>query len=265
LLADARYLVARPGLHRRAAFWTAIAVPIAAYAVWPRATIGLWAAVAATLVARGPTWKKALAIGGASLALFYARRVGPLADVLVAQLHNLVAVGLWWAWTPRRTKLHWPALALFALGALLTLSGRADALVWTFGGQSAPASGLDLGRLVPLLSPTSDPIWALRLVLFFAFAQSVHYAVWLRLIPEDDRPRPGLRSFTSSVRAIIADVGAPLFVFLAIAAAVLAAWSLSDVRAARDGYLRVAGFHAYLELAVALLFFVEGRFPLRRA
>jgi hypothetical protein len=100
-------------------------------------------------------------------------------------------------------------------------------------------------------------------VLFFAFAQSVHYAVWLRLIPEDDRARPGLRSFTSSVRALTQDVGRPLVVFAGVLTLALSAWALSDLCAARDVYLRVAGFHAYLELAVLALFVVEGRFPLR--
>ena len=39
---------------------------------------------------------------------------------------------------------------------------------------------------------------------------------------------------------------------------------LIDVHPARRAYRRGAGFHAYLEIAVAVLFVLEGRWPLRR-
>ena len=182
----------------------------------------------------------------------------------VAHGHNLFAVGLWWAWASRRGRAHWPALALFALGLFLAAFGIVDEIVWRVGAYVAPRAGVDLGALVRELSPTRDPILSLRLVFAFAFAQSVHYSVWLRLIPEDDRPRPGVRSFASSWRALTADVGCPLALATCATVLVLVAWAMLEVSAARSAYLRVAGFHAYLECAVTALLALEGRLPLRR-
>ncbi|MCU0687097.1 MAG: hypothetical protein MUF34_33435 [Polyangiaceae bacterium] len=39
----------------------------------------------------------------------------------------------------------------------------------------------------------------------------------------------------------------------------LAAWGAFELRAARDGYLHLATFHGYLELAIAVRWFVKGR------
>ena len=47
-------------------------------------------------------------------------------------------------------------------------------------------------------------------------------------------------------------------VFALVALGVLA-WGLVDLGAARGGYLRLAAFHGYLELAVAARWLVEGR------
>ncbi len=111
------------------------------------------------------------------------------------------------------------------------------------------------------LSPVADPTLGVRFVLAFAFAQSVHYAVWLRVLPEDDRPRPGMRSFASSWKALTADMGlAPLAIAGAVIMALLA-WALRDPAAARDGYLRLAISHGHLELAVIALLLVEGVRP----
>src|SRR5207342_1597240 len=48
---------------------------------------------------------------------------------------------------------------------------------------------------------------ALRFTGFFAFAQAVHYGVWLKLLPEEDRARRGVRSFRASYRALTRDLG----------------------------------------------------------
>ncbi len=65
------------------------------------------------------------------------------------------------------------------------------------------AAGYHLGQLAPGLA---EP-WALRLVLLFAFAQAVHYGIWLRLIPEEDRPQPSPRTYAASFRPSSATSG----------------------------------------------------------
>jgi hypothetical protein len=97
------------------------------------------------------------------------------------------------------------------------------------------------------------------LVLLFGFAQAVHYGVWLRLIPEEDRPQPTPRTFASSFRALRQDLGPWLLGAGAAFATGLAMWAMIDLAQARAGYLRMALFHGYVEVAAAAFLFVEGR------
>jgi hypothetical protein len=103
--------------------------------------------------------------------------------------------------------------------------------------------------------------FARRLLLAFAFAQSVHYAVWLRAIPDETRRTDSIRSFRQSTRALLREVG-PLVPGVAIVATVaLAVWGAFDLATARMGYLRFAGFHGYLEIALGALAWAEHRKP----
>jgi hypothetical protein len=57
----------------------------------------------------------------------------------------------------------------------------------------------------------------------------------------------------------VEDFGAPPLVLFLVLALAVAASGLVDLREARLGYLQLAVFHGYLELAVAALWLVEGR------
>ena len=85
--------------------------------------------------------------------------------------------------------------------------------------------------------------------------------VWLRLVPEEDRERPAPRSFTSSYRALVRDVGRPLLLLALLSIVALVAWAFVDLISARNGYLRVAIFHGPLELVAAAFFFIEKQTP----
>ena len=97
----------------------------------------------------------------------------------------------------------------------------------------------------------------------FAYAQSVHYGTWLRVVPEEGRERPAPRSWEASLVALRRDLGEPLLACAVLACVALAAWALVDLAAARDGYLRLALFHGPMELAVLGLVAAEGRSVLR--
>ncbi len=259
LLSDFRYLVVRPGLHERRGFGWLMAVPAALTWIWPTVTMGLVACAGAIVLARGSRLSKGVAWGAWLGVLAFAHFGGRTSDMVFAHLHNLVAIGLWLAWTRRTQKLHAWVLGLFALAAAAIFSGLAEQITGKMQAFVISGNAVDMGRLVTTLSPFADPVVGLRLVLFFAFAQAVHYAIWLRWIPEEDRPRAGIRSFASSYRALVEDVGRkPLFLF-AIVSVGLVGWALIDLRAARDGYLRMAIFHGHLEIAVAMLLLLEGR------
>lgn len=257
LVSDVRYLVVRRGLHRRRAFQLGVGAPLLAVALHPDVRVGLVATAFAIAFARASRARKAAAFAAWALVLGASHAAGRVADVAFAHAHNLIALGLWWAWRPRRLGRHLPAIALFALASIAILAGAVEPVLRRAHGFVAPATGLDWSDLVVSLSPVADPVIGFRLVLWFAFAQSVHYGVWLRLIPEDDRVRRSPRSFASSFRALQVDFGAVALAACAACALAIALWGCVDLAAARDGYLRLAQFHGHLELAVAAIWILE--------
>ena len=107
------------------------------------------------------------------------------------------------------------------------------------------------------LAPFAGDTWGVRLVLFYAFAQSLHYAVWLRMVPEEDRSKSAPRPFVQSYRAIVKDMGRPLVFLGAATTLAVAVWAVYDLAQARMGYLRFALFHGHLELAAAAWLWME--------
>lgn len=260
ILSDIRYLIARQGLHRRPLAWIAIGGGSLGAVLGYGIRAGLAGAALALLFSKSPIKKR---IGGLCIlsALFgLASWAGPVSDIWFAHLHNLVAVALWWAWRPRKAQYHWIVLSVFALCSGALFLGACEPLLAYFGGYQANWTGISIGYMINILSPFSQMNWAVRMVLFYAFAQSVHYIVWVRLIPEDDRKSHTPRSYHQSYRALKNDVG-PLVMWAAlIGIFVFAIWAfIKNAAVARNEYLNVAFFHGYLELAAAALLWAEGR------
>lgn len=251
LVADLRFLVARPGLHRRPTVAAAVGVPLAGVCVGLGPQAGVAAMLGALLVARGSTHRRAL--GGGFVALVaWAAALHPSAfPLLLAHGHNLAALAFWLAWRPRHRSLHLLVLGLVLGGSLVVLSGaRESHVVAALASDERLAWGWGLVRGLP--AP-----WDVRILILYGFLQSVHYGVWLRLVPDEDRRQPAPRSFRASWRALSADLG-PWTVPLALTvAAVLGVWALFAPARAVQGYFRLALFHGYLELAAAVLWYVE--------
>lgn len=260
LVADVRYLVVRPALHERRLLALVVGLPLLAVIVEPTATVGLAACGGVIVLARTTAAKRALAALVWCAAMLVAQRWPATSALGIVHGHNLLAVVLFLAvFARRRVLAAVPALLFGALAAAL-LAGAFDP--WLLRPAAlgvAPATGLSMAGVVTSLAPVSDPVLGLRLALLFVFAQSVHYAVWLRLVPEEARERPGLRSFASSLRALRADLGLPLLAGSLAGAVVLLLLAARSLEVARVGYLRVAAPHAYLEIAFALLVTLEGR------
>jgi hypothetical protein len=257
VLADLRYLVARPGLHRRPLVLGAIGAGILAAGLGLGVRGGLLGAAGALLVARAGLTRKLVGLGVVGALFGLAQYAGAVADIAFAHLHNVVAVGIWWAWRRRETRMHWVPIGLFAVGSLALLAGAAEPLLGWTGGTSAAWTGLSMRYLCWSLSPSPDGAYAERLVVMYAFAQAAHYVVWLRLMPEDDRPRKMPRSYAQSFRALGNDLGAWVLWIAVIAALGIAGWAAVAPGAARDGYLRLAFFHGHLELAAGALLWAE--------
>lgn len=258
LLSDVRYLVVRPGAHRRPLLFVFVWLPLAATWLFPRLEVGLLALVGAALVARTRPLSKGVGLVVASTIYAIAWFLPGSFSLAFAHAHNFVAaiVLLCFSRSIRRALV--PTLA-FALLSGLTLSGAFDPWL-EFAAASALPGGADLPNAIRQYAPfcSSDAV-ATRVVVLFVFAQSVHYTIWLRLLPDEARSRKGLTSFTRSFLTLQKDFGRLALSVFVLASLVFCIWGASSPEPARIGYLRFAGFHGYLELAFLALVLLEGR------
>ncbi len=258
VLGDVRYLIVRRGYHRR--LWLVVLCLAPLIAAWSEqhVTWVILACVAAAFASRAtPTRRFIGVLVLASIAALTAH-FGYWSDVVFAHAHNVIGVLLWLLWAPRKGIVWFlPVLAYVGVWAFVLLGG----LDFMAARESLDVAwpGLSYGTHAWTLAPSLAEPWALRLVLVFAFAQSIHYWVWLRLVPEEDRGRSTTRSFRASWRALYRDLGPWILLAAAGSAIVVAVWACTDVAHARAGYLRMAIFHGQIELVALTLFLMEGR------
>ncbi len=259
LVADLRYLVVRQGLAARSGLWLCVLPWLAFTLVKPDLRSGLAAVAAACLCARAAWPVRLLAIACCASLVLLVQRFSGRAELWFAYAHNLVALAIWALWSRKRARELMPALTLLVLGSVLLYSGALEPWLVRAGGLQPGRWAIDMNQWVARLSPVRDPIWGLRWVLFFAFTQSVHYGVWLRLLPEADRPRPALRSFAASYRALGRELGPWVLPCAAVLLVALWVRASHSVQLGYEGYVRLATFHGPLELAVLALLALERR------
>ncbi|MFK7990685.1 MAG: hypothetical protein AB8I08_31975 [Sandaracinaceae bacterium] len=264
VVGDVRYLAVRPGRHRMPRFWLLVALPLLVLSFTGQPVWGFVAALGAVFAARGPWYRRVVVAAPLAALAYLAVDEVYMTAVVFAHAHNFIAVGLFWSWRKRAGRLHWIPLALFFGGAAFILAGGLDALALDRGSLSWAPPGLEAGYHMMALAPEAAFVWAVRLVLLFAFAQSVHYVVWVRLVAEEDRPRETPRTFHASLVALREDFGGPLLGLTILATVGLFVWAAFDVFAARDGYLRAILFHGHFEVAIAAWVAIEGVRPGRR-
>jgi hypothetical protein len=263
---DLRYLVFRPGLHRRFALVAGSIALFAAHSYTVDARFGIGVTLLAIVLARGAHHgRRLLALAIAATWMGLACSDLMLTSLAFAHFHNFVAIAFLWAWRPKGAgRLQLVPIVVFAIYALVIALGGVDAVVARANGLAGVVGRTGLDWNLALYAPGVAAPWGPRLVLLFAFAQSAHYSVWLRLLPEDDRDRETPPTWAATLRSLRADVGMPMAVLLFAATIALALWATIDLYEARMGYLRMVLFHGYLEMAVLALMFVEAR-PLRAA
>lgn len=258
LLADVRYLVVLPQAHRRPWLVLFVLLPLAATFYSPTLKVGLVSVVGAALVARTTLVRKLLGIFGAS-ALYALALVAPASfSLLFAHAHNFIAAIVLLAFS-RSVRHALAPVALFLVASFALLSGVLDGFL-VAAADSALPTGADLGTVLAQYAPFCESLpVALRFIVLFVFAQSVHYTIWLRLLPDEARSKKGLRTFQGSFQALRNDLGLLPLALALLGATVFAVWGLRSLESARLGYLQVAAFHGYLELAFLMLLFLEGR------
>jgi len=259
LVADIRYLVIRPGYHRRPEIWLLAGVPLFWTARGDGLEWGFVGAAAAALVARAPLVRRLAVITAlAGFAMIFLG-LGHTGDILFAHAHNFIAVGLWWAWRPRTGRLHWIPLALLIAASLFLLSPVALAIVTAIGGFNWFGGGMGPDYQLWRLSADIEPDLGLRLVLLFCFGQAIHYAIWLQLLPDDDRVRATPPTFRASYEDLCRDMTRPGVWIAGLLALAIAAWAVHDLMNACNGYFRMARFHGHLELIAIAVLLLEGR------
>lgn len=255
LVADVRYLVVQPGLHRRRSLVVAVGLPLVLATIVQSPALGLASGLGAVLFATSERAEISprraallLALGGSITFAAFAPRT---ASFVLLHGHNVLAVMLFLVAFARSRRVgNFVAFAALVASAMLFAGAFDRVVIASLENGHAPRTALSFGGMLDLVAPgVNDPVLATRLAIFFVFAQGVHYAMWLRLIPEEARERPGIRSFASSLAALERDLGKGVVVAVALLALGLAARAGASLEAARALYMRGAGFHGYLEIA----------------
>jgi len=257
IAADLRYLVVRTGFAKRRALWVLGGIPLLLLGIGADLVWGFAGAAGVALVAHAPRTRRLLAASALVALGLGLDQWAPSTDIVFGHLHNFAAVGLWWAWRVRRGRGHWLPLVLLLAASCLLLSSVGVELVasrfeWHATGDSADRQ---LWRLAPSLSP----MLGMRFVLLFCFMQSVHYAMWLQMIPDEERHRSTVMTFRASVHDLERDLGRVALWVLALLSVGLILWASIDMLAADRGYFRMARFHGMLELMAAVLLILERR------
>lgn len=261
LFFEARYLFFQHAQLRK----LALAAVLAVQTVLVFAGAGIYTLGAATIAALAVTGSlstnKALAIGALSLLAIAGAIVGPdWSRFLLLHVHNCVPLVVWLLWRDRPRWASIAVTALFALGIVLIFAGALDGLSLRrpFGDDV-----FSITKITDAVAAGFGGEWRHRFLLFFCFTQAAHYAIWLRLIPEEARDRPTPRTWTSSWHAFKRDASANLarLCVLAAIAVPLAALALGVVRT-RALYVTASEFHATVEaMLIAVVFVRRDRAP----
>lgn len=180
-----------------------------------------------------------------------------LARLVLAQGHNVVAIGVWLLLFRRNRRAALPPIAAITAGVALLASGAT--LPWALRQGALEGPGVDLQRVGAFLIPGAPAQIAAAAALLFVFLQAVHYATWLTWIPQDELPGQGTFTFCMTGRALVKDLGMPLLVVAGIASLGLAGAATIDAAGAVRAYLALAAFHGYFELAMLAYFAARGR------
>ena len=226
------------------------------------ATYGLLAAVLALRLADRPR------LLAASLAVLLAASAASLAYaeyhfVVIAHLHNVLPLVFLWEWTAgaardaagrtfRLLNLTWAVL----LPALI-VSG---ALGQPASSDPTPAASIvgDVeGFVRTLLPPGADADLGGRLLAAFALLQLMHYYVWCRFFPSVGVVEAA--RFDDTMRGLGLPSGRRLTGLVLLLAAVTLLLLWADFWRGRSLYGALAGYHAYLEYALLLLFVLSWR------
>jgi len=206
-----------------------------------RAYVLLFAAAIVVELGAGQALARVAVLEESALALVSPR----LTLIVLAHVHGLGAV----AWFVRRARARgvvvWPfvtaVVLVFAAGALGAFDALSATTLWA--PRSAAAS-----IVAEAAGTTVDGVLLRRALFLYAFGQALHFAVWLRLVPDLERPSKLPQTFRRALALFEADFGraARALLVVCVASAPLILWGGG---AAREAYFALTYFHVGLEAA----------------
>jgi hypothetical protein len=242
IVGDVRYLVIQEKLHTRMFFWVAVVFPLLLYIYNQQPVYGAFAILGAVVLSKPTGWKH-LYTFISILLIMAAWQYHRIFIYTLLHLHNGIAIIIWWCW--RKERYWWEGLSILFCVVLsgIILSGVIEPL------ELHPPM-LELNYFQRTLAPFLTDNWSQRVVILYAFLQSFHYCIWIKLLPEDARKQPSPQSFRKSIIALQQDFSAAGILCIAASMIALACWAISDIEQARTSYLHIISFHGFLELAV---------------
>jgi hypothetical protein len=246
LVADVRYLVVRPRLQHDPVWRWAVLPLVLATSALGSSIPGLFAIGLAAIARWRATARGVLVLSAVAALCVVAWHFDRALLWTLGWAHNAVALFIWWRERPRNLA-HWAGISVYVSVLAWICLGGADAQLVALLDQGA-GGWFRIDDFALLAPPGWTSISVMRAIVGFAFMQSVHYAVWLRLMPEDCRVRSSTRSFRQSWRAARSDLGLLLPATLVLCAALVAFAALRPA-AALSLYFSVALGHGFLEWA----------------
>jgi len=180
-----------------------------------------------------------------------------MARLILLHGHNLVALCLLLLLFPR-SGLQLKVLSTLAggLSACLALGAFAK---FTLCSAGVRGFHLHVLALADSIAPVASLNQAVGITCAYVFLQSVHYLVWLVLIPQQDLRTQATLTFQMSARSLVRDFGVVGVVGIgAVWLLVMVLGCFNPVRT-QHGYLTLATFHIYLELGVLVHMWVRRR------
>jgi hypothetical protein len=246
VICDIRYLVLKDRLYKHDWIWFAVGLPFLFYFLTNQVFFATFAILLMSTKTRRKGFQRWF-VQIFSLTLFAISIQWPkLFLYAFLHMHNLIGIGIWWFWRKNRNAWEYIPLVLIVLGTigiLLLNPHHTNALLYY------PAS-MDVGYYGKLIAGFTTGDLQVSFVLLFAFLQSIHYLVWIRLIPEEDRKQRTPRGFQKSYKALQDDFG---FWFLwgsFFALMFFIGYAIYSPSMARTDYLALISFHGFLELVM---------------
>jgi hypothetical protein len=194
-----------------------------------------------------------LLVVGGSFAVMHA----PMARIAFVHVHNLGAVLLWVVLFRRRAG-H-PLLPVLLLAGALALLLSGLTIPWTDRMGGLHAAGVDLAVVGAWLVPGAGVALAVPLVLAHAFTDSVHYAFWISVVPEETLRGQGTPTFRMTLRGLVRDFTPVGLGFVVLATLSVLGASVLDLGGTRNAYFAIAGFHGYVEGVMLVFLLMRGQ------